>query len=83
VDPTGAGILGHIIGPESGEKVSKRYSREKEGILYAELDLGQCVEGKLYHDVVGGYQRLDVFDLKVDRTRRKPATFLSKPKVGP
>ena len=49
-----------------------------EDILYAELDLEKCVEGKQYHDVVGGYQRLDVFDLKVDRTRRKPATFTRK-----
>ena len=83
VDTTGAELLGHIIDPESGEKTNRRVLHEKEGILYAELDLDKCVEGKQYHDVVGGYQRLDVFDLKVDRTRRKPATFLSKPKVGP
>jgi hypothetical protein len=49
--------------------------QEKEGILYADMDLKQCIEGKQYHDVVGGYQRLDVFDLKVDRSRRDPVSF--------
>jgi nitrilase len=83
VDPTGTQILGHTIDPKSGEKIYQRDLYDKEGILYAELDLDKCVEGKQYHDVVGGYQRLDVFDLKVDRTRRKPATFLKKPRVGP
>jgi nitrilase len=83
VDPTGTQILGHTIDPNSGEKSYQRDLYEKEGLLYAELDLDKCVEGKQYHDVVGGYQRLDVFDLKVDRTRRKPATFLKKPRAGP
>lgn len=43
---------------------------------YADLDLNQCVEGKQYHDVVGGYQRFDVFSLTVNRQRREPATFV-------
>ncbi len=82
VDPTGAEIVGHIIDPESGKKIYQRALHDKEGILYAELNLDECVEGKQYHDVVGSYQRLDVFDLKVDRRRRKPAMFLNKPKAG-
>lgn len=49
--------------------------QDEEGILYRDLDLEACIEGKQFHDVVGGYQRLDVFDLSVDRTRRKPANF--------
>jgi len=56
LDPTGAAI-GDVVG--GGE----------EGIAYADLDLAQCVEPKQFHDVVGGYQRFDVFDLKVDRRR--------------
>jgi nitrilase len=83
VDPAGVTLLGHIIDPDSGEKTNKDFLRGREGILYAELDSDECIEGKQYHDVVGGYQRLDVFDLKVDRTRRKPATFLKKPNTGP
>ena len=39
----------------------------EEGIAYATLDLNECVEPKQFHDVVGYYQRFDVFDLKVDR----------------
>lgn len=50
----------------------------EEGILYADMDLNYCIEGKQYHDIVGGYQRLDVFDVKVDRTRRQPVTFVNE-----
>lgn len=45
---------------------------EQEGIAYAEFDLNLCVPQKQLHDVVGGYQRYDVFDLKINRTRSKP-----------
>lgn len=46
-----------------------------EGILYANLDLAQCVEPKQFHDVVGYYNRFDVFKLRIDRTRTAPAAF--------
>lgn len=82
VNPTGILFGGYTIDPESGEKISKEYLKDEEGILYAKIDLDRCVEGKQYHDVVGGYQRLDIFDLKVDRTRRKPATFFRKSSTG-
>jgi hypothetical protein len=42
---------------------------EKEGIGYAECDVNKCVEAKQLHDVVGGYQRYDIFDLKITRKR--------------
>ena len=48
---------------------------EKEGIAYAEFDLNRCVEAKQLHDVVGGYQRYDVFDLKVTRKRDQPVEW--------
>jgi hypothetical protein len=60
------------------KKAGKEFLQKEEGILYAELDMQRCVEGRQYHDVVGGYQRLDVFDLKVDRSRREPATFTER-----
>ena len=56
IDPTGAQV---------GESV-----QGEEGIAYATLDLNECVEPKQFHDVVGYYQRFDVFDLKVDRRGR-------------
>lgn len=55
LDPTGAMVGENIQG--------------EEGIVYAELDLEECVEPKQFHDTVGYYQRFDVFDLKVDRRR--------------
>jgi predicted amidohydrolase len=45
---------------------------DKEAILFADLDLNECIEGKQYHDVVGGYQRFDVFSLQVNRQRHEP-----------
>ena len=48
---------------------------EDEGILYADIDLNKCVEPKQFHDVVGYYNRFDVFDLRVNRRRLVPATF--------
>jgi len=40
-----------------------------EGILYADVDLGLEVIAKQAHDIVGTYQRADIFQLSVD-TRR-------------
>jgi hypothetical protein len=39
------------------------------------MNLDDCIEGKQYHDVVGGYQRLDVFQLQVNRSRKDPVLF--------
>ena len=48
---------------------------EKEGIGYAECDLNKCVEAKQLHDVVGWYQRYDIFDLKITRKRDAPVEW--------
>ncbi len=64
VDPTGA-------------QIGKSLQNE-EGILYANLDLNQCIEPKQYHDVVGYYNRFDVFDLRITRERQKPATWIER-----
>ncbi|KAK6068178.1 nitrilase [Seiridium cupressi] len=53
------------------------FLQQDEGVLHADMDLEDCIKDNQYHDVVGGYQRLDVFDLKVDRTRRTPNTFVT------
>jgi nitrilase len=62
-----------ILDP-TGEVVSDVLS-EHEGIVYAEIDIARCVEPKQFHDVVGYYNRFDIFRLDVDRTPRNPATF--------
>ena len=56
LDPTGAQVGDEIQG--------------QEGIVYADLDLEECVEPKQFHDVVGYYQRYDIFNLKVNRRRQ-------------
>jgi aliphatic nitrilase len=62
LDPTGAPL---------GDSLCR-----DEGILYAEIDLAQGVEPKQFHDVVGSYNRFDIFTLSVDRSARRPATFI-------
>ncbi len=49
--------------------------QDEEGIAYAKFDLSRCIEPKQFHDVVGYYNRFDVFDLKINRKRLVPATF--------
>ena len=60
LDPTGAALDGHVIETSSGTRTRTELLQNEEGILFAELDLELCIEGKQYHDVVGGYQRLDI-----------------------
>jgi aliphatic nitrilase len=62
-----------VTGP-SGEPVSGTLQNE-EGILYHDIDINDCVEPKQFHDVVGYYNRFDIFDLRVNRTRLRPITF--------
>ena len=62
-----------VIGP-SGEMISDTLC-EAEGLLYQDIDISNCVEPKQFHDVVGYYNRFDVFDLRVNRKRIVPITF--------
>ncbi|KAF1963703.1 carbon-nitrogen hydrolase [Byssothecium circinans] len=81
LDPTGAPIPGYTVDSMSGEKKEADFLQNEEGILYADLNLEDCVEGKQFHDVVGGYQRHDVFELKVNRTRQVPIRFNDLPQA--
>jgi nitrilase len=45
---------------------------DQEGILYAELDMGEIVRGKVDFDVVGHYARPDVFQLIVNEKPMPP-----------
>lgn len=64
VDPTGAQI---------GEMM-----QDGEGTITCDFDLRKCVEPKQFHDVVGYYNRFDVFDLRVNRRRMEPITWVSE-----
>jgi nitrilase len=64
VDPTGEAI-GDVL-------------QDEEGIAYAEFDLRRCIEPKQFHDVVGYYNRFDIFELTVKRKRLSPILLLDE-----
>ncbi|MHA3795210.1 carbon-nitrogen hydrolase family protein [Sphingomonas sp. YL-JM2C] len=70
-----------IIGPDG--RVIGDPLIDEEGIVYAEIDLGKCIQPKQMHDIVGHYNRFDIFDLRVDRTPRSPASFTDAPRDDP
>ena len=78
LDPTGTPLPGFVINSETSAHEPRDMLQEEEGILFVDMDLEDGIEGKQYHDVVGGYQRLDVFELRVDRTRHQPANFVER-----
>ncbi|AWI26456.1 aliphatic nitrilase [Flavobacterium pallidum] len=49
---------------------------DEEGIVYAEIDLAKCIQPKQMHDILGHYNRFDIFDLRVNVTPRKNITFI-------
>jgi nitrilase len=69
-----------ILDP-TGEVISDVLA-DHEGIVYAEIDVARCIEPKQFHDVVGYYNRFDIFRLEVDRTPRDPAAFLEADAIG-
>jgi nitrilase len=48
---------------------------EDEVILYADIDLAEITRGHLDMDAVGHYSRPDIFELRVDTSRRSPVVF--------
>ena len=54
---------------------------DSETILYADVDTSQCLVPKQFHDVSGGYNRFDVFDLRVNRCGNRPVTFHDEPET--
>lgn len=55
-----------VVGP-SGTPVTEPLVGQ-EGIVYAEIDISQNIEHRLAHDITGGYQRFDLFHLRIDQT---------------
>lgn len=78
LDPTGMLKPGFTVDATTGKEQETEYLQDREDILYTDMDMEECIEGKQYHDIVGGYQRLDIFDLQVDRSRREPARFVEE-----
>ena len=49
---------------------------DEEGIVYADIDLGRCIQPKQMHDIIGHYNRFDVFDLRVNQVPQTPVALL-------
>lgn len=64
-----------ILDP-SGDVCSKRLEGE-EGIVYADIDVAESIEPKQIHDVVGHYQRFDLFSLEVDQRPQEAIALIT------
>ncbi|MGH8113218.1 MAG: carbon-nitrogen hydrolase family protein [Rhodanobacteraceae bacterium] len=64
------------LGP-SAERLADSIQGE-EGILYMDVDVAKLSVPKMAHDVVGSYQRFDVFEFRLNR-RRHVAETISGP----
>jgi aliphatic nitrilase len=63
-----------VIGPDG--RVVGEPLIDDEGIVYADIDLNRCIQPKQMHDIVGHYNRFDVFDLRVNRRPLAPLSWL-------
>jgi nitrilase len=62
-----------VIGP-NGAVIGEPLIDE-EGIVYADIDLSKCIQPKQMHDILGHYNRFDIFDLRVNTAPRKNITL--------
>lgn len=65
--------LSGIFGPD-GRPVCEPLV-DDEGIVYGEIDLSKCIAPKQMHDIIGHYNRFDVFQLHVNSRRLEPIVF--------
>ncbi|HEY0091693.1 MAG TPA: carbon-nitrogen hydrolase family protein [Flavobacterium sp.] len=49
---------------------------DDEGIVYADIDLAKCIQPKQMHDILGHYNRFDIFDLRVNTAPTRKITFI-------
>ena len=67
-----------IIGPEGD--VLAEHPNDKEGIIYADLDLERAIELKQHHDLAGYYNRFDIFGFSLNQKRLKPVEIVDAPR---
>jgi aliphatic nitrilase len=65
--------LSGIFGPDGNPVVEPLI--DVEGIVYGEIDLARCIQPKQMHDIVGHYNRFDVFSLHHNTTPLQPVVF--------
>lgn len=66
-----------IIGPDGREAVKGLV--DDEGIVYGEIDLGKCIQPKQMHDIIGHYNRFDIFNLEVNQRVQTPVAMRGAP----
>lgn len=49
---------------------------DDEGMVYADIDLEKCIQPKQMHDILGHYNRFDIFDLRVNTAPTRKVTFI-------
>jgi aliphatic nitrilase len=49
---------------------------DEEGMIYADIDLEKCIQPKQMHDILGHYNRFDIFDLRVNTAPTRKITFI-------
>ena len=69
-----------ILGPQ-GELLAEPQVGG-EGMVVAEIDLSLSIEQKQFHDIVGYYNRFDIFRLAVDQRANRPATLIRDESEG-
>ena len=62
-----------IFGPD-GRLISEPLI-DVEGIAYADIDINKCIQPKQMHDIIGHYNRFDVFQLHVNRQPQSKVVF--------
>ncbi|MEX0693305.1 MAG: carbon-nitrogen hydrolase family protein [Rhodospirillales bacterium] len=62
-----------IVGP-NGLPIAETSANE-DVILTEQINLAECIVPKQFHDVVGYYNRFDIFELTVNRRKMTAATF--------
>lgn len=65
-----------IFGPD-GRLISEPLI-DVEGIVVADVDLNKCIQPKQMHDIVGHYNRFDVFSLTVNQQPLSSAVFTGR-----
>jgi nitrilase len=72
--------LSGVFGPDGRPLVEPLV--DKEGIVYAEVDLAKCIQPKQMHDIIGAYNRFDVFQLLHNTTPQQPLVLTQDPLPG-
>ncbi|MEP7246950.1 MAG: carbon-nitrogen hydrolase family protein [Gammaproteobacteria bacterium] len=63
-----------VLGPDG--RIIGQPLIDDEGICYADIDLGRCIQPRQMHDITGHYNRFDIFDLRVNRRPLTSARFI-------